>query len=138
MRKPIVDRLSLILLALIIFALGVGLVFLLKGYFSLRDAWVFFTLASLLYAVCVFYGAGTCVEGVKWSWNLLAVSILAANVILVVLTFLLLFCFGLLPLPESLLPYAIGSVLLAPVSIMTSEYCLRRLKGRGKVRRRDG
>lgn len=121
-RKNLIDRLYLLIAAILVGLGLMGLIFFLEDYLALSKKWEFFVLGSLMYALITTYGA--------YKYNLfrkshvrssrfVKVAVITGSTIVV--TFVL-FYFNVLPLPDSLWPYTLGATVLGPATIVYVKY----------------
>lgn len=121
----IVDKIALVFVALIVASLGFGSIFFLKDYLSLSDGWTLFVIGSFAYAVAVIYGVFTCTTLRTSSHKVVLMFALLVHIAVAPIGFLLLFRYGILPQPDNLFPYMVGGITLAPLTIISFEYCLK-------------
>lgn len=126
----ILDKTLLIITAIAVGISLLGLTFVLRDYFSIADDWVLFILWSLFYSVMFSYFAFTLSSFKKYPQKGLFLSVLVLITLTPVFLLLIIFYFDIVPLPNYLLPYLIGSVVLAPAFLMLFEYCLKELERR--------
>lgn len=118
--RQVREGLVLILAAASILVGAVGLVFVSRGHLGLTKAWTFFAIGAIVYNVATFYllnKARLLRRRVRVTRMLVATLIMEAPVVVL----WLLFYVNVLPLPESMLPYAIGGIIVAPAMVMLIE-----------------
>lgn len=118
------DKVFLLAAAIVVLAVLLGLMIFVGDYLSLTRGWIFFVLGSLVYTMCGVYllFKATSFPSLKFSQKVVSLAIVE----LPVLAFFLIFYLGLLPLPDRMWPYWIGSIVLPPVAILCLEFCLKR------------
>jgi len=117
-RKQLLEGLTLILAATSILAAGVAAVLVLEEHLGLERAWVLFVAAVCGYTLITFY----LLNQVRPLWKR-AAKLPAATIVieLPVLGLWFLFYSGVLALPDSMSPYTIGGVLVAPAMVILVE-----------------
>lgn len=123
--KPILlDKVFLLVTAIIVLAALLGLMIYVGDVLALSRQWIFFVLGSLLYTMCGVYllFKATSFASLKFSQKVVSLAIVEFPV----LAFFLIFYLGLLPLPDRMWPYWIGSIVLPPVATLCLELCLKR------------
>lgn len=115
--KYLFDKVRLLGAALAVFTLLFAAVVLLGGYLSLPASWLFFALGSGVYTTTTSYLVVKARSFSKLTalwYKIVAIASLGFPVGL----FLCLFYTGILPMPNSLAPYTVGSVVLAVVATL--------------------
>jgi hypothetical protein len=127
----VLDRLLLVAIGFLMFFLGVGLIFVLRGSLRLSFEWTLFLLATLVYILITAYLA--LLQPAFRYHKKEALLTLGGVVLIEGLCAFGLFFFGLLPLPSRVIVCTIPSILLAPASIILSERILIRRQHRADV-----
>lgn len=124
------DRFLLILVGCLVLSGILGLTFLLENYFRLARDWEIFVFGVLLYTAATTYLSyqSRLLSTSKNKWIPFAlVSLIVISVILIMGG---LFKFGIMPLPHSLWPYAIGVLVVSPATVVGVEYYVRAKRNR--------
>lgn len=123
--KKLTDKLLLILTAALALTFTIAFILFLKKWFS--KEWVTFIGMSLLFLVVLLYLTFTS-ENFKAisKLKLLFLQFVVSSIIIVIA--ILIFKFGLLPMPESLLIYGIVMFFLIVGAMIFFEYCVKNLK----------
>jgi len=119
------DRALLVVVAIAVGAGLLGIVYVLTDYLRLSEAWMLFTLGSLLYAFTSFYLAftGPFLKRHQRTFHF-SITLIFLTAVPILLAFIT-FYFSLAPLPNGLLPYLIGTIVLAPAPSLCAKYWLR-------------
>jgi hypothetical protein len=120
----ILDKSFLLVTAIVVGLILFGLVVFLRGYLQLPGNWDLFVGGSLVYTTTALYllfktGPFAFVKGT--AQRLLFIIVVELPVVV----FFLVFYFGMVPLPRSILPYTLASVLLAPVAVLGVDLCFK-------------
>jgi len=109
----------LVTAAVIVLAGLLGLMIFVGSVLALSKQWSFFVLGTLLYMMCGFYllFKATSFRSARLGQKVVSL----AFVEIPILALFLIFYFGVLPLPDRMWPYWLGSLVLAPVAILCIE-----------------
>lgn len=125
--KILLDKVILILSAIILLIAIVGAWFLLEDYLHLSNEWIMFVLNCLVYVLLTIYIAFT-MTFKRFKKTVGSFIILLIIMGAIVTGAFLIFYLRILPLPRFAYPYTIGDTILSTITILIFEYYLELTK----------